>query len=47
MRAMTLHSLFLFLVRFLFFFVFFWKAMNKHLESLSEHHDIPKVSWTK
>lgn len=23
------------------------EEFNKHLDSLSEHHDIPKVSWTK
>eukprot|EP00040_Diaphanoeca_grandis_P036275 m.230843 g.230843 ORF g.230843 m.230843 type:complete len:115 (+) comp33589_c0_seq1:75-419(+) len=22
-------------------------AMNKYLETLSEHYDVPKVSWTK
>jgi len=23
------------------------QAMNKKLENMSEHYDIPKVSWTK
>ncbi|KAL5486955.1 hypothetical protein EMCRGX_G019499 [Ephydatia muelleri] len=27
--------------------LYLFQELNRHLDSLSEHYDIPKVSWTK
>ena len=38
---------FLYIIEYKSVFVFHFQDFNNYLDNLSEHYDIPKVSWTK
>lgn len=40
-------ELLLYFVQISFHYLFFLQDFNRHLDNLTEHYDIPKVSWTK